>query len=73
MTFAIIVLVCAASMSPPSCQPATAAQTIAAGEASNEIACMKAAQIAQAARAPLPAGYYLKVMCQRTSIGPTTG
>ena len=73
MTFAIIVLVCAAALARPVCQPTTAFEVIAAGEASNEIACMKAAQIAQAARAPLPPGYYLKVMCQRTSIGPTTG
>ena len=45
MTFEIIAMICALGQGPRECVPQTARSTFKVGEESNELACMRAAQM----------------------------
>jgi len=72
--FQVLILLCAIELSPPYCQPHTALEVITGPEAQNEVMCGVYGQEFAAERSmshPLRAGEYLKLVCTRTTIGPT--
>ena len=73
--FQVLVLVCAASITPADCQTGTAIKTLRGPEASNELECglYGQAYFAEMGQYTLTNGQYLKIMCTRTSIGKIAG
>jgi hypothetical protein len=68
-SFAVLILVCAASLSHSECQPETALTMIRGPQVQNELMCGFLGQttLASGAVAPRPDREYAKIMCLHTT------
>lgn len=66
----VLILVCAATLSRPDCQPETALIVIQGPDAPNEVACALQSQAYFAGSGiELAEGEWLKIVCRRSGIG----
>jgi len=75
--FSVLILVCAAALARQECRIETARAVIQGPDANNEVMCAFHGQAylagTQIGRDLRPGQEYVKVLCRRTTIGPSIG